>query len=130
MRDDRCDVAIAPGEAKRVLERLLDHVADPPGGRGDEHAEWKRRDLRARELVAHELIANLRTVAVHQTEIPSVEREIHDCTEALSRVRELIADRAVLARGRQRVAAQGDDGGSGLTHDYFLGRLSSAPSAS
>ena len=130
LRDDRRDFAIAPGASQRVLERLLDHVADPSSRRSHEHAEWQWRDLRARELVAHELVAHLRAVAVHEAQVPSIEGEIDDGAKARTRVRELVADRAVLAGRRECVAAECDDRRFHVIRRHFLARLRSAPSAS
>ena len=129
LRDHRRDLAIASRAAERVLERLLDHVADPSGRRRHEHAERQRRDFRAGELVAHELIAHLRSVAVHETQIPAIEREIDDRAEALARVRELVADRAVNAGGRERIAAERDDCRLRIALRHFLTRARSAPRA-
>ena len=95
--------------AQRVLERLLDHVADPAGGRGDEHAEWQRTRLVARDFVPHQLVADLRTVAVDDAHAPSGERQLDDRAEALARMAELIVDRRPFAGRRERVAAERDD---------------------
>src|SRR5688572_20371456 len=92
LRDDRRDASGAPGLSQRVLERLLDHVADPPGGRGDEHTEWKRSCLLSRDLVSHELFADLRTVAMHDADAPPRKGELHDWAEARTCVAELIVN--------------------------------------
>jgi hypothetical protein len=75
-----------------VLERLLQHVADPAGGTGDENAKRKRRDFAPRLFVANELVSDLRSVPVDDHDAPSVESKIHDRSETRSAVAELIAD--------------------------------------
>ena len=69
LRDQRDDLARRAGAAQRILDRLLDHVADPSRRRGDEHAEWKRARLRACDLVADQLVADLWSVAVHHDQL-------------------------------------------------------------
>src|ERR1043165_2061471 len=78
LRHDRRNASRRLESTQRILERLLDHVADPSGRRSDEHAERHRWRIVPRELVADELIANLRSVAVDDAHVPSVEREIDD----------------------------------------------------
>ena len=111
LRDQRDDLARRARAAQRILDRLLDHVADPSRRCGDEHAERERARLRARELVADQLVADLRSVAVHDADVPAVQREVDDRTEALARVAELVVDRALLASRREGVPAQRDHGG-------------------
>jgi hypothetical protein len=47
------------------LQRLLDHVPHPARGRRDQHAQRQRLDLVGGDLVAREVVAHLRAVAVH-----------------------------------------------------------------
>src|SRR5690242_4110150 len=80
--DDGCDLARSAGTSKCVLQRLLDHVADPPGSRCDEHAEGKWRRVITGDLVANELVTDLRPIAVYDAYVPAVERELDDGAEA------------------------------------------------
>ena len=96
------------GPPQRVLQRLLNHVADPPGGRGHEHAQWQRARLVARDFVSNQLVANLWTVAVDDAHAPSGERELDDRPEALTRMAELVVDRRPFTGRRERVAAERD----------------------
>src|SRR5215831_15438753 len=76
--DDRRHASIAVVAAQRILDRLLDHVADPAGRGGDQDAERQRRGLASSNLVSHELIADLRAVAMHDADAPAGKREIDD----------------------------------------------------
>ena len=66
------------GALQSVLKRLLDHVADPSGGRGDQHAERKHRPVREGQLVTQQLVADLRAVAVDDGDAPALTRERDD----------------------------------------------------
>ena len=99
-----------PVAHQRVLQRLLDHVADPAGRRRDEHAERQRTRFLARRLVAHQLVADLRSVAVHDAHVPAVVNQLDDRGEAFARVAKLIVDGRRLAGRRERIAAERDDG--------------------
>src|SRR3954469_1188025 len=90
LRQDRHDIAGVSRFAQCVLERLLKHVADPTRGRSDKNAERQRRDFTARFFVAMKLIANLRTVAVHDDDSPAIEYEIYNGPQALARMSKLI----------------------------------------
>src|SRR5215831_5173117 len=57
--DDGCHASTAVVAAQRVLDRLLDHVADPARCGGDQNAERQRCGLASSHLVSHELIADL-----------------------------------------------------------------------
>ena len=92
--------------AQRILERLLEHVADPAGGARDKDSQWERRDFAACLLVPHQLVANLRAVAVHEQRSPAVERQIDDRSEAFARMSKLIGDGRPLARRRERVTPE------------------------
>ncbi len=109
LRDDRGDVARRAHAAQRILQRLLNHVSDPAGRSGHEHAERKWSGLATRDLVANQLVPDLRSVAVHHTHVPAVVREIHDGTKALTRVTELIVNGASFAGRSEGIAAQRDD---------------------
>src|SRR5690606_8625185 len=94
--------------------RLLDHVADPAGGRGDENAERQGRSPRAGQLVAQQLISDLRPVAMHDRDVPARGCELDDGAEALAGVRELLVDVTVLARRLQRIATERHHNGGRL----------------
>src|SRR5205085_7660790 len=64
LRDDRRDASWAAGADQRVLQRLLNHIADPTGSRRHQNAQRKRACLTPSNLVAHAPIADLRTVAI------------------------------------------------------------------
>src|SRR5262249_39921415 len=57
-----------------------------------------------RDFIAHQLIADLRAVAVHDAHAPAGERQLHDGPQALAGVAKLIVDRGLLARRRQRIS--------------------------
>jgi hypothetical protein len=95
--------------AQGVLQRLLHHVSDPAGSGGHQHAQRQRRRVVARQLVSHQLVAHLWTVAVHHADRPAVTNQIHDWTEALARVSELVVDVGALTGRCQCVAADRDD---------------------
>src|SRR5690349_23643617 len=80
--DDSRDVARHAGTSERVVDRLLYHVPNPPRGRGNEDAKRQRRRVVAPDLVANELVTDLRPVAVHDTDIPARAHEVDDRTEA------------------------------------------------
>src|SRR5204862_2623131 len=107
---------------------LLYHVTDPTGRRSNEHAERKRADLEASALVAHECVTHLRPVTVHDAEVPAITREIDDGAETRARVAELIIDRAPLARRRESISSQRNDGGrrDSRIHGECRGKLDSA----
>jgi hypothetical protein len=123
LRDQGGDDPADAGALQRVLERLLDHVADPPRGGRDQHAQRQRGQLGARPLVAQQLVADLRAVAMHDHDPPAAARQLHHRGQALPRVGELLMDVAARARRLQRVAAQCHDdrrsalSGRGLRHD-------------
>ncbi len=97
--DQRDHGAIHRGARQRVLERLLDHVPHPPRRRGDQDAERQRLDLFGRQLIARQVIAHLRAVAVHQDDAPAPARQIHDRRQALARMAELVRNgRALVGR--------------------------------
>jgi hypothetical protein len=102
--------------SKRVLERLLEHVSNPPRRPRDEYAEWEWRDLAPRFLVSDELISYLRTVAVNDHDSPAIDCEIDYRAEAFARMAKLILDCGMLPRWRKRVAADGDYGGPYFGH--------------
>ena len=95
-----------PSFAKRVVERLLNHVADPSRRSCHENPEWQRLHMSARNLVANELVADLRSVSVDDAEIPAITRKIDDRREAFTRVAELIGDRRSLAGRRESVSSE------------------------
>src|SRR4051812_23538779 len=107
---DGYDIALASGFPKRVLERLLQHVSDPAGRPSHQNAERKWRYLVARLFIPHQLVTDLRAVAVHHYDAPSLEREVDDWAEARASMSELIADGRAFAWRRQRVSAYGNYG--------------------
>jgi len=111
--DQRDDLACDPGPRERVLQRLLDHIAHPAGGRGDEHAQGQRLDLVGRDFVPGQLVSHLRAVAVDQRDVPSLTRQVHDRRQARPRVAELIGDGGPLPRRGHGVTAERDDDGTG-----------------
>src|SRR5690606_37084532 len=79
-------------------------------GRGcDEHAERQGRSARACQLVAEQLVADLRAVAMHDCNAPARLGERDDDTQRLARVRELLVDTTVAAGRLERVASKRDD---------------------
>src|SRR4029079_6091280 len=72
LRDQRDDLASRSRTTQRVLDRLLDHVADPAGRSRDEHPEWKRARLGPRDLVADELVTDLWAIAMDHADVPPV----------------------------------------------------------
>jgi hypothetical protein len=105
-------VALDLRRAEGVLKRLLEHVADPAGGGGDQHAERKRLHFAPRDLVPGELVAHLRPVAMHDRDAPTLARQLHDRRDAFARVPKLIGDRGRLAGAGERVPAEREDRGS------------------
>ena len=92
-----------PRRRERVLQRLLEHVADPAGRLRDQDAERQRLDHAPGDLVAHQLVADLRPVAVHDDDAPALARQLDDRRHALARMAELVGDRgAARRRGRAR----------------------------
>ena len=112
LREHRDYVARTSRLAKRIPQRLLEHVSDPAGSSGDEYAERKRRNLAPRLLVADELITNLWTISVDDDYAPSIKHEIDNGPEARARMAKLIRDCRVFARRRERVAADGNHCGA------------------
>ena len=92
------DVAGDAGFPECVLDRLLDHVADPSSGARNENAKRKWRHVCAGYFIAHKLLANLRSVAMDDTEIPSFKSEVYNRAEAFSRVTKLVSDCGPLSR--------------------------------
>ena len=109
LRDHGDHGALDAGALERVLERLLNHVSHPAGGARDQHPQGQGLDLVGGNLVACQLVAHLRAVAVHEDDVPPGRREIHDRRETRARVTELIADRRPLTRRRDGVASERDD---------------------
>ena len=103
--DHRHDVPSHASARQRVLERLLDHVADPPGRGGHEHSERQRRQPVSRAFVSHQLVADLRAVAVDHRDLPALFGQLDDGCEALARPRELIVNVTALAGLEERVAS-------------------------
>jgi hypothetical protein len=102
---DRYDIPVASRFAKRVLQRLLEHVADPSSGFRDKYPEWQRRHLAPRFFISHELVADLWAVAMHYDDAPSIENEVDDWPETGPRVSELVRNGRTLARRGQCIAA-------------------------
>src|SRR5688500_7685721 len=90
LRDDSRDPPLAPSAAKRVLDRLLNHVADPPCGARHEHTQRKWCNLSSRHLVAHELVSYLRSISVDDADIPPFLGKVDDGPEAVASVAELV----------------------------------------
>jgi hypothetical protein len=105
-----------PRLSKRILERLLEHVPNPPRRSGDEHPEREWRDFAPRLLVSDELISDLRTVPVNNHDAPPIDCEIDYRAEAFARVAKLIRDGGPLSRRRERIAADGDYRGPCFGH--------------
>jgi hypothetical protein len=70
LRHDRRHLAADAGAGKRVLQRLREHVADPSRRARDEDAQGQRLDGGLGELVPGELVTDLRTVPVHDGDLP------------------------------------------------------------
>ena len=87
LRDDRGDVTLASMSSQRILERLLNHVPHPPRRCRHQYAERVGGNLTARQLISHQLVANLRPVPVHDAEVPTVERQVDDGSERRTRWR-------------------------------------------
>src|SRR5439155_980885 len=109
LRDQRDHGALHTRARERVLQRLLDHVAHPAGGPRYQHAKRQRLDLIGGDLVARQLIADLRAVPVDQDDVPSRRGEIHDRDETRARMPELIADRLPLTGGSDGVSLEGSN---------------------
>src|SRR3954471_5988412 len=87
----------ALGATQRVVDGLLHHVADPSRSRRHQYAERQRTGFVARDLVSHELIADLRAVTVNHANVPACERELDDRRETLARMAELVINGGRLA---------------------------------
>src|SRR5437870_2226559 len=74
--DDGRDFTRMPRSSQCILERLLNHVPDPSGSRGDQHAERQRIGFAARDLVANELVADLWSIPVDDADVPAIAHEI------------------------------------------------------
>jgi len=109
LRNHRDDGTLHAGARQRVLQRLLNHVAHPSRRARDQHAKRKGLDLIAGDLVARQLVADLRSISMNQDDVPRCGREVHDRRETRPRVVELIADRRPLAGWRDGVSSEGDD---------------------
>src|SRR5262245_37414209 len=107
--DDRRDAAVAVRATKRILERLLDHVADPARRCRDEHAQRKRTGFLTRCFVSYELVAHLRSVAMNDANAPTLEGQVDNRAKALACVAKLVVDRGALTRGCECVASERDD---------------------
>src|ERR1041385_5327626 len=121
LRDDGRHTGENSGPFQRILQRLLNHVADPSRRGRHEYAERQGTRLLTSGFVANQLVTLLRPVAVHDAHVPPVEGELDDRTEALTRVSKLIVDRRALARRRQRIAAERDDGHPLLIPRHWTG---------
>jgi hypothetical protein len=99
LRDHRGHFPRAARSTQRVLQRLLNHVSDPAGGRRHQDPQRQRRDFVARDLVSNELVANLGAIPMHHAHVPLVEGEIHDGTQARTGVAELIVNGGAHASG-------------------------------
>src|SRR5207253_2669883 len=75
----------------------------------DEHPERQRARFLARGLVAHELIAHLRSIPMDDAHAPSGKRQLDDRAEARARMPELIVDRGALAGRSEGIASERDD---------------------
>jgi len=109
LRNERDDLPLDAYTGEGVLKRLLDHVAHPPRRRRDQHAQRQRLHLVGGELVARQLVAHLRAVAVHQGDRPPLARQVHDRRQALARVPELVRDGGPLPRRCDCVPAHRHD---------------------
>jgi hypothetical protein len=94
----------------------LYHVPDPPRRCPDKHAEWKRLDVRAGNLITHELVADLRAVAMDDAQSPAVASQLDYWSQTFPRMPELIRDRGSFAWRRERITAESDYCGARLTH--------------
>ena len=123
LRDDRRHGSYGAGAPEGIFDGLLHHIPDPPRRRGDENAERQRAGHTTRALVAHELVADLGPVSVDDAQVPAIMREIDDRAEALARMAKLIVDGALLARRRESVSSQRNDGGlrNGCRHEIAGG---------
>ena len=109
LRDQRDDGPLHARAGERVLQRLLDHVSHPSGGSRDQDSERQWLDLIAGDFVARQLVADLRSVAVDQHDVPSRCRELHDRDEARARMPKLIADRRPLTGRSDGISSEGDN---------------------
>src|SRR5207237_10581351 len=80
----------------------------PPGPARHEHDGGQRLHLVAGDFGARELVAHLRTIAVHEHDVPAGGGEIDDRRETRASVAELITDRRPLARRGDRISSEGD----------------------
>ena len=90
--DHRDHAPVDPLLGQGVLKGLLDHVPDPTGRTGHEHAERKLIDDRSGSLVANERIAHLRAVSVDDGDPPAVPRKLQNRREALTSMSKLGLD--------------------------------------
>ena len=97
LSNDRRHVAGDACFSKRVVERLLNHVANPSRSRGYQNSERQRLDMCAGNFVADELVANLRSIAVDDAEMPSITRKIHNHRQAFPCVAKLVSNSRSLA---------------------------------
>ena len=109
LRDQRDDGSPYASASERILQRLLDHVSHPPCCSGDQHPEGQRLDLICRDLVARQFVADLRSVAMDEHDVPPRRREVHDGHETRARMAELIADRRPLTGWRDGVSSERDN---------------------
>src|SRR5689334_20496789 len=93
LRDQRDYAAVVSDAPQCVLDRLLDHVANPSRGARYKHSQRKWRHLGASYLVANELVSNLRTVAMNDADVPAFVCEIDDGAKALACMAELVGNR-------------------------------------
>jgi hypothetical protein len=100
----RYDIPVASRFTKSVLQRLLEHVSDPPCGFGNKHSEWEWRHFAPRFFISHELVADLRAIAMHDDDAPSIEHEVNDWPETGPRVSELVRNGRTLTWRGQRIA--------------------------
>ena len=113
--DDGDDFALHSGRGERVLEGLLEHVPDPARRLGDQDSQRQRLHHLPSRLVPQQLIADLRTVAVHDDDPPSLPGQLYDRRDTLARMPELVGYSGRLIRARQRVAAERQHRGANAT---------------
>ena len=93
-----------------VADRLLEQITDASLGGCHVEVERVRRDLRRRLLAAHQLASDLGPIAMHHQHPVALADDRHERLGDPVSTPHLLAWRALLVPGHQRVAAHGHDG--------------------
>ena len=102
------DMALIAGPAQRALQCLHEQVSDTALAVGDADIERHRRDAIARKRLAHEYLANHRTVAVRDDQLVVLQQQRQQRSSGTSRYRLLLVGGPFDVLGVSRVAADRD----------------------